>query len=251
MTETYESIQGDAKGPGTDGWRAVDKERAALSGLYRSLAEDDTRTPEYKTEKAWAEYEKTKARVEQLAPEARRKMLKSAEGLERMSIPRPEGESLITEDTDKLLLSAHERSRIEGLMSRSKEAAAKGPFKAKNPTDILKREFEHGLDEGGPSGGAKVRAVVGLARDWGLDLDSVVDGRRRDFHRGALEDALSKRAWADMVGKNVPEPPFKRGARADAPRGKPGTYNTAPAMLSSAPGSANNPFTKKRRPSWK
>ncbi len=159
MTETYESIQGDAKGPGTDGWRAVDKERAALSGLYRSLAEDDTRTPEYKTEKAWAEYEKTKARVEQLAPEARRKMLKSAEGLERMSIPRPEGESLITEDTDKLLLSAHERSRIEGLMSRSKEAAAKGPFKAKNPTDILKREFEHGLDEGGPSGGAKVRAV--------------------------------------------------------------------------------------------
>jgi hypothetical protein len=65
MTESYEAIQASAKGAGTDEWKAVDKERAALSGLYRSLAEDDTRTPEYKAEKAREAYEKTRARVEE------------------------------------------------------------------------------------------------------------------------------------------------------------------------------------------
>src|ERR671921_2020950 len=120
-------------------------------------------------------------------------MLKSAESLERMSIPRPEGESLLTEDTDRLLLTSHERSRIEGLMDRSREAAKKGPFGEQPPTDILKREYERGLDEGGPQGGATVRAVVGLVRDRGLDIGQVVDGRRRDFHRGCLEDAQDAR----------------------------------------------------------
>ncbi len=247
MTETYESIQSDARGPGVDEWRQVDRARSELAELYRGLAEDDTRTPEYKTERARDAYEKARARVEELAPEARRKMLKSAENLERMSVPTPEGESLVTKDTDKLLLSAHERSRIEGLMSRSKEAAAKGPFGGKQPTDILREEYERGLDEGGPSGGATVRAVVGLVRDLGLDTDAVVAGRRRDFHRGALEDARSARTRAGMVGKNVPEPPFRRATPGKAKNL--GTYNGGPAALKPAPGSAGSgPFTKKKEP---
>jgi hypothetical protein len=249
MTE-YESIQGAAKGPGVDVWRQVDKARSELTALYRSLAEDDTRTPDYKSERARDAYEMAGTRIEELAPEARRKMTKSAESLERMSIPTPEGESLITKDTDKLLLTAHERSRIEGLMSRSKEAAEKGPFGGKQPTDILREEYERGLDERGPSGGATVRACVGLARDLRLDLDPVVDGRRRDFHRGALEDARSARTRADMVSKNVPEPPFQRATPSKAKNL--GSYNGRPAVLKPASDSAGSgPFTKKRRPSWK
>ena len=247
MTE-YESIQAGARGPGVDEWRQVDKARSELTALYRGLAEDGTRTPEYKSERARDAYEKAKAHVEELAPEARRKMLRSAESLERMSIPRPEGESLLTEDTDRLLLTSHERSRIEGLMSRSKEAAGRVPFGGKQPTDILREEYERGLDEGGPSGGATVRAVVGLVQDLGLDIDAVVDGRRKASHRGALEDARSKRVWADMVGTSVPKPPFKRGA----PRRNPGTYASAAGQLSPAsPGTSKSPFKNKRRPSWK
>src|SRR5215211_6313103 len=149
MIATYESAQGEARGPGVEEWRRVDKARSDLAALYRSLSEDDRYAQEYKTEKAWAAYEKTKAQVEKLAPEARSKMLKSAESLERMSIPRPEGESLNTKDTDKLLLTAHERTRLEGLISHHQQMADKGPFKAK-PTDILKAEYERGLAEGGP-----------------------------------------------------------------------------------------------------
>jgi hypothetical protein len=227
MTEavnpTYESVQQAAKGPGVDEWRQVDKARSDLADLYRSLSEDDRYAPEYKAETAWQRYEETKARVEKLAPEARQKMLRSAEGLERLSIPVPEGEGLITKDTDKLLLTAHERSRLEGLVDRAEKAAEKGPWKA-SPLAILSREYERGLDEGGPGGGATVRAVYGLARDLGLEIETVVDKHRKPRHQGALEDAQRARMRADMIGRTVPEPPFKRGG------GTPGvgTYSGAP-----------------------
>src|SRR5215218_1465033 len=131
-------------------------------------------------------------------------MLKSAESLERMSIPTPDGVGLITKDTNKLLLTAHERSRIEGLIKRVESSAAKGPFKA-NPVDILKSAYEQGLDRGGPSSGATVRAVYELARDWGLDIDAIVDAHRKPHHHGALEDAQTTRMRAEMIGRAVPE----------------------------------------------
>jgi hypothetical protein len=176
-------------------------------------------------------------------------MLKSVESMERMSIPKPEGESLLTQDVSKLLLTSHERTRIEGLISRSQEVASKVPFKAQNPTDILKREYEHGLDEGGPSGGATVRSAVGIVRDRGLDLGAVVDGRRRDFHRSALEDALSKRVWADMIGSSVPKPPSKGGV----PSKNIGTYTNAGEAAAFLPSSQEKGtiFKQKRRPSWR
>jgi hypothetical protein len=246
INPSYEDIQQGAKGPGADEWREVDKARSDLAALYRSLSEDDRYAPEYKAQTAWTKYEETKARVEKLAPEARQKMLKSAEGLERMSIPTPEGESLITKDTNKLLLTAHERSRIEGLISRS-ERTAKGPFKAA-PVDILSREYARGLDEGGPSGGATVRAVYELARDWGLDINAIVDKHRKAHHHGALEDAQAARMRAEMVGKTVPEPPFKRGGVA--PRGDVGTYRNAPAFMPRAEVERSPPF-ELRRAHWR
>jgi hypothetical protein len=175
------------------------------------LREDTRYTEEHKPERAWAKYEEVRAEIEQLAPEAHKKMLRSAEGLERMSIPTPEGEGLITQDTNKPLLTAHERSRIEGLLSRAKEAAGPSGFQEK-PVSILSREYERGLNEGGPSGGATVRAVYGLARDLGIDIDSIVDKHRKAHHHGARSDAQDARMRANMVGRSVPEPPFKRGA---------------------------------------
>src|SRR5215211_672191 len=179
IRQSYESVQSEARGPGVEEWRQVDKARSDLAELYNNLREDDRYAPEYKAETAWARYEETRAQVERLAPEARQKMLKSAGGLERMSIPTPEHEGLYTSDTDKLLLTAHERSRLEGLLGRQRQSG-KGPFKA-NPMDILKNAYEQGLDQGGPGGGATVRAVYELARDWGLDIDAIVDAHRKDY----------------------------------------------------------------------
>ncbi len=255
MTEavnpTYEDIQSQAKRPGTQEWRAADKARADLSTTYQSLKDDPRYNEEYKSQTAWAKYEQTKAKVEKLAPESTSEMLRSAESLERMSIPTPEYEGLITKDTDKLLLTAHERSRIEGLIARSEKAADKGPFKA-NPVDILKREYARGLSEGGPGGGATVRAVYELARDWGLDIDAIVDKHRRPHHHEALEDAQQRRMRANMVGKSVPEPSFKRGG-ASLTRGVGAYGGGRKAPTPQGPqGPQGRPMQfERRRPYWK
>ena len=250
IRQSYEDVQRAARGPGVEEWKQADKLRADLAELYNTLREDDRYAPEYKAESAWKRYEETRAQVEKLAPEARQKMLKSAEGLERMSIPTPECEGIITKDTNKLLLRAHERDRLEGLISRQHKMADKGPLKGKSPADVLKEEYERGLRDGGPGGGATVRAVIGLVRDWGLDLDGVVDAQRKAHHRGALEDAHSARIRADMIGRTVPEPPasLKKGTQGGSPRRNTGTYAGAPRTL--VPREKPTLF-KKQRPLWK
>jgi len=251
MTEsinaTYEDIQSQAKGPGVEEWRQLDKARVELTGFYNSLREDERYAPEYKAETAWAKYEETKAQIEKLAPEARQKMLRSAEGLERLSIPTPEGEHIHTSDTNKLLLTAHERSRIEGLIARSEKAAEKGPWKV-NPVDILKAAYEQGLDQGGPGGGATVRAVCELARDWGLDIDAIVDKHRRPHHHGALEDAQTTLMRAQMIGRTVPEPPFKKAGGPGSSRKNVGTRSGAPLAFMPR---EQQMVAPKRRPYWR
>lgn len=248
IRQSYEQVQESARGAGVEQWREVDRARAELGELYRNLKEDARYSKEYKAKTAWAKYEETKARVEKLAPEASQKMLKSAESLERLSIPTPEGDGLITKDTNKLLLTAHERTRIEGLINRAQQAA-KGPFKA-DPVDILKRAYEQGLDQGGPGGGAAVRAVYELVRDWGLDIDAIVDARRKPRHHGALEDAQQARRHAQMVGRSVPEPPFPHPERISQERGRAGTYGHAQKVL--IPRQQGMLFPpKNRRASWK
>src|SRR5215211_7927536 len=229
IRQSYEQVQRDARGPGVDEWREVDKLRANLSATYQSLKEDERYAEEYKSECAWAEYEKTKAHVEELAPAAREKMLRSAESLERLSIPVPEHQGLVTKDTDKLLLTAHERSRLEGLINRA-EKQAKGPFKTK-PVDILAREYERGLNEGGPGGGATVRATIQLARDYGFYINAIVDKHRKPHHHGALEDAQAAKMRVQMVGRSVPQPPFKPGEAGDGNRST-GTYASGAKALS-------------------
>jgi hypothetical protein len=243
LRQSYEDMRDGAKGPGVEEWKATDKARSDLTSLYRNLQEDERYAPEYKREQAWAAYEQTRAHIERLAPEAREKMLSSAENLERMSIPTPEGEGVITKETTKLMLTAHERTRLEGLLARDKESSGRGPFKPK-PREILKAEYERGLSEGGPGGGATVRAVVGLVRDWGLDIDSIVDDKRRAHHHGALQDAQAARERAQMIGRTVPEPPFQQNIRAAT-----GSYRAKPTVL--AQQEKKPLFGKRKRPSWK
>jgi hypothetical protein len=243
---SYESIQQQARGPGADEWRQLDKARAELTGLYNSLREDERYAPEYKSERAWSEYEKTKAKIEQLAPEAHKKMLRSAEGLERQSIPTPEGEGLITKDTNKRLLTVHERSRLESLINRAKESAEQIPKWQANPFDLLKHEYARGLEEGGPGGGATVRAVYELARDWDMDIHAIVDDHRKPRHHEAFENAEQRLMQAELVGRHVPEPPFKRGGTS--PR-EMGTYGSRTKAF--MPQESTQVQPKKRKPYWR
>jgi hypothetical protein len=250
MTEairpTYESVQQEAKGPGASEWKRADKLRDDLSATYQSLRDDERYAPEYKSETAWAKYEETKAQVEQLAPEARKKMLRSAEGLERMSIPTPEGEGIYTKDVSKLMLTASERGRIEGLINRSERASGGSGFKVR-PQDLLKGEYARGLEEGGPGGGATVRAVYELARDWGLDIHTIVDKHRKAHHHGALEDAHAARMRAEMIGRTVPEPPFKKAGGPGSSRKNVGTRSGAPLAFMPR---EQQMVAPKRRPYW-
>jgi len=249
IRQSYEQVQESARGAGVDEWRAVDKARAELSELYHNLREDSRYSEEYKSETAWRRYEETREKIEALAPEARSKMLKSAENSERFSIPVPEKQGLITQDTDKLLLSAHERNRLEGLLNRA-ERQAKGPFKTK-PVDILAREYERGLGEGGPGGGATVRAVIQLARDYGFDINAIVDAHRKPHHHGALEDAQAARMRANMVGRSVPQPPFPHPEQIGrtSPQ-RTGTYSAGAKTFT--PREKGTLFKKtRRRRSWK
>src|SRR3712207_1628234 len=123
MTEsinpTYDDVQREAKGrPGVAGWRRADKARADLTEFYRTLQDDPRISDLARSEKAWQRYEAVKAEVEQLAPEAKAKMARSAETALRQSIPTPESEGLLTTDTEKLLLTQGEQSRIYRQLDR-------------------------------------------------------------------------------------------------------------------------------------
>ena len=249
INPSYEHLQQEAKGPGVEEWKRTDKLRAELSATYQSLKDDERYAPEYKSETAWAKYEETRAQVEQLAPEARQKMLRSAEVLERQSIPVPEGEGLIIRDTDKLLLTAHERGRIEGLINRA-EKSAKGPFKA-DPMDVLKSAYEQGLEQGGPGGGATVRAVIQLARDWGLDINAMVDAHRKPYHHEALENAQKARIRADMVGKTVSKPPFPHPEKVHQGSKDIGTYRNGAMLTPHSRTALAKTLGSNRRPRWK
>jgi hypothetical protein len=239
VRQSYEQVQESTRGAGVEQWREVDRARAELGELYRNLKEDARYSEEYKAETAWRQYEQTREKIEALVPEARSKMLKSAETLERLSIPVPEKQGLVTQDSDKLLLTAHERNRLEGLINRA-ERQAKGPFKV-NPVDILAREYARGLDEGGPGGGATVRATIQLARDFGFDVNIIVDKHRKPHHHGALENAQAARMQAQMVGRSVPQPPFRRGGGSHKDTGTKAFIPQQKGVL----------FQKRRRPAWK
>jgi hypothetical protein len=264
ILQSYEDIQREASGPGVEEWRRVDRLRAELTSLYNNLRDDNRYAESYKSERAWARYAEVKEQIEQLAPTAREKMARSAEGLERLSIPTPEGEALVTKDTNKLLLSAHERTRLEALLTRAEKQGEQtgGTFK-RNPHDILKDEYSRALAEGGPSGGATVRAIVGIARDWGLDLDSVIDEHRRESHHSALESAQRRLIQSEMVGRSVPQPPFPHPSLGGA-SGRGGDFHTgrgASAFVNSRgvpqpvrrepSGHVVITQPRRKRPSWK
>jgi hypothetical protein len=252
MTEaikpTYEGIQEQAKGPGVEEWRRADKARADLSEFYRTLQEDPRISDLARSEQAWQRYEAVKAQVEAESTKAKELSARSRDTLERLSIPTPESEGLITTNTEKLLLTQGEANRINRRLERLESVA--GPIKPSSEA-ILKEEYARGLQVGGPQGGAICRAVVEIARDAGADINRIVDEHRKEHHRKALEDAQSAMMREQLISRSVSKPPFPHPDRLQQGGKGVGTYRNAPALIPTDRGALARKFGSNRRRPWK
>ena len=238
MIESYEQLRDSATGEAGEAWKRADREEANLRNLYRTLKEDPRYTEEHKAEKAWQRYESAKEKIEADTAKAREGLAKQVRSGERFSIPMPEGESLTPSDTSKLLTSQNEASRIVRKLERL-EGSGAGPFKRK-PAEVLKQEYERGLQIGGVQGGAICRGVLEAADELGVDKDQVVDGFRKQSHRNALEDAERASMLTQLIGSQIPQPPFARPSRPREGRDK---------LL--IPRERSMQTKGRRRPSWK
>jgi hypothetical protein len=215
MTETYEQLRDGLSGEAGQAWRQADMEESNLRALYRSLEEDPRYTTEHKAEKAWESYEAAREKIVAGREKARESLRKQAQTGERLSIPLPDGEALITTDTAKLLASQNEATRIIRKLERS---SAGGPFRP-NRAEALKEEYSRGLEIGGMQGGVICRGVLAAADELGIDTNTVVDEFRKPRHREILEKASHAERVADLIGTRLNvEPPFPRPGTAAAAR---------------------------------
>ncbi len=249
MSESYEQLRDGATGEGGDAWRATDKEESRLRELYRGLKEDPRYSEEHKSEQAWEAYERVKDKIAANKEKAREKLAKQARTGERFSIPMPGQEPLTTNDTNKLLASQNEAARIVRKIERVD--SGKGPFKP-DQTEVLRNEYQRGLEVGGVQGGAICRGVLEAADELGVDKHSVVDPFRKERHHESLQSAEHAQRLTQLIGKQVPEPPFKRPGS-----GRGGDMHTRPNFLvldrdrEQIVEPAVGHTGKKRRPAWK
>lgn len=251
MTESYEDIQSQAKGPGVEEWKRADKARAGLPAYYRELQEDPRITDLTRSERAYERYEAVRAQMETEGAKAKELFERSARTAERQSLPMPEGESVTTTDKDKLLLTQGEHNRINRLIDRKSSRATKAtPFSL---SKLLKDEFARGLEVGGAKGGAVCRAVVEIAQDAGEDIHSIVDEHRKPYQRQALEDAQEAYMRQQLIGKTVSKPPFPRPEELQQGGKGVGTYRgRQKAFMPNSPAVSPKLFQgNRRRTHWR
>lgn len=212
---TYEELRNEAPGEGGDAWREADRDAKRLRELYVSLKEDARYNNDYKSETAWAAFDGAKGKIAENAAKARELLQKQARSAGEASLPFPPEEPLNTQDTNKLIASQNEASRIVRKLDRqeAKSRDGKGPFKP-DKTGVLRGEYARGLEVGGVQGGAICRGALAAADEMGVDRESVISDFRKDRHNDALGRAEHYARLAGHVSKRVPEPPFpKPGAR--------------------------------------
>ena len=212
MTETYEQLRDSATGEAGVAWKAADHEESNLRTLYRDLKEDPRYTDSHKAETAWQRYEAAKEKIADGKAKARELLEKQAHAAERSSVPFPGGEGIITSDTQKLLASQNVASRIIRKLDRL-DTSNEGPFTPER-TEVLRQEYERGMETGGVQGGAICRDVLSACDELGIEVNAVVDSFRKERHHEALQRAQQAARLAQYIGKRVPEPPFRKPGSA-------------------------------------
>jgi len=208
MTETYEQLRDSATGEAGAAWKAADREEHNLRTLYQELRDDPRYTTEHKAEQAWQRYEAAKEMIVSGKVKAREVLETQARTAEHQSMPLPAKEGLITNDSQKLLLSQNESARIIRKLDRLDENA-RGPFKP-GKVEVLKQEYGRGLEVGGVQGGAICRGVLSVCDELGIDANVVVDSFRKQRHHESLERAQHAAHLTQYISKRVPEPPFRK-----------------------------------------
>ena len=246
MTQTYEQLRDSATGAAGEAWKAADRAESNLRALYRELTEDPRYNEQHKAETAWQRYEASKEKIEAGKAKAKELLVKQACSAERFSMPLPDGESLITDDTQKLLASQNEAARVIRKLDRLQNTG-KGPF-TPDRMEMLKQEYGRGLEAGGVAGAAICRGVLDAADELGVDKHAVVDGYRKERHRESLERAEHSERLVGLIGGGVPEPPFGRPGAARG-RGSEPRRGSSTILLE---GRDPTPIVPTRgRPPWK
>ena len=247
MTETYEQLRDAASGDAGAAWQSADRQESNLRALYHSLKEDPRYTEEHKAQKAWESYEIAREKIVSGRQKARESLKKQAQTAEKLSIPLPDGEALITTDTSKLLAAQNEAARIIRKLERAGQSG--GPLRP-NRAEALKEEYRRGLEIGGMQGGVICRGVLSAADEWGVDTDAVVDGFRKQRHHDSLERARHTERVVDLIGTRINvEPPFPRpGTRAPlAQRGSPRVLLVPRTLQGASPQPAHGGTKKTKR----
>ena len=247
MSETYEQLRDRATGEGAEAWRAADLATSKLYSLYRELGDDPRYTTDFKSEKAWAAYEANKEKIETGKQKAREFLEKQARSAERFSLPFPEGEGPITGDTSKLLTSQNEAARVIRKLDRL-QSSSKGPF-TPDRMEILRQEYERGLEVGGVQGGAICRGVLDAADELGLDKHAIVEPFRKDRHRESLERAAHSERLVGLIGGKVPEPPFSKPGAVRGGRGSELRRGSSTILLPGNRTLVSGP--SRQRPPWR
>jgi hypothetical protein len=265
QSPTYEALRDELSAvlPSTRSeWQGADKRVAGLRQTWASLLEEDSDyTEEARARMAEEHYEREKDKIESAWASTKEQLGKSAAACERMSVPRPPGQSLEAQDTNELLAAQNEASRIVRQLDRLKDRP--GPFKP-DQASFLKSEYQKGMEQGGVSGTARCRGARAAAEELGVG-DEWLDSLRTDKQRKYLDDArrLDMAYWA--VPTTVPKPPRSLQKAVDRARRKDMYQQRQPffvsgnsgepssAMQSSEPSHSGEKGSakRKRKKSWK
>jgi len=202
-TGAYESARNAVPEDLKERWIRIDQKARNLQQGYEGLQADDDLTAEAKSRRAQELYQRHKDDIEGGRKALRETQIKRAKTAEEFSIPRPSGEALVSQDTNKLLLDAAEGDRIVRTVER--RTSTDGPLKV-DVSDILREEYRRGLDVGGPAGGSICRGVLRAAHELGVD-NEFINPLRSDRHRESLDDARRLLLAADALGGDAPKPP--------------------------------------------
>jgi hypothetical protein len=219
---SYEQLRSSADGEAGEAWDAVDRQVRDLRRYYEKLREDERLTSDYKSEEAWKRFEAAKPKIEQGKEKTKDLLEKQIRSRHQSSIPMPKGHGGPARDTNALLVAQNEASRIVRKIDRMGDAKSrKSPFKP-DKTEMLRTEYERGLEIGGVEGASICRGALAAGNELGVDVDSIVDSFRTERHRESLQRSQQAARQLDLIGSDIPQPPFpapgQRGRGSDSPR---------------------------------
>jgi hypothetical protein len=216
---SYEQLRGSADGEAGEAWDRVDRQVRDLRKYYQTLKEDERYTDEYRAQEAWKRFEAAKPKIEQGKQKTKELLEQQVRSRHQASIPMPKGHRGPVHDTNKLIAAQNEASRIIRKLDRqSSDKSPKSPFKP-DKTETLRTEYERGLEIGGLQGASICRGVLSAADEVGVDADSIVDGFRTERHHESLQRSQQAARQLDLIGSDVPEPPFADPSKGGRRRG--------------------------------